>query len=314
MKILNMSCPNCKGQLTIDMENKKAICEHCGTVVLIDDEIQHLQYDNAEDAGYNFEKGRMKAWEERERLENEARQREFQQREFAKRQELERKKALAEQQKKKPNVALIVTLSIVGTILVALLICCAGCGILAKMVNTPQPNTLTTSEINEMESEIELENLPESLDITTPVGNIFYPKEDGHNEIMYCCHGTYEEDEEPFVDEDGEVFDKYYIMYYHNAFSDGIYIDLTAESYNTLSFKAEASHVMHYDSNIIKIRVTDKDTNELLYETEQLELDHITSAKVDITGHTNIRLNVIDENNGACYCGIKEIVLSDLNY
>ena len=50
MKILNMSCPNCKGQLTIDMENKKAICEHCGTVVLIDDEIQHLQYDNAEDA------------------------------------------------------------------------------------------------------------------------------------------------------------------------------------------------------------------------------------------------------------------------
>lgn len=314
MKILNMSCPNCKGQLTIDMENKKAICEHCGTVVLIDDEIQHLQYDNAEDAGYNFEKGRMKAWEERERLENEARQREFQQREFAKRQELERKKALAEQQKKKPNVALIVTLSIVGTILVVLLICCAGCGILAKMVNTSQPNTPTTSEINEMESEIELENLPESLDITTPVGNIFYPKEDGHNEIMYCCHGTYEEDEEPFVDEDGEVFDKYYKMYYHNAFPDGIYIDLKAESYNTLSFKAEESHFHYQGNSVIKIQVIDKDTNELLYETDPLVLDHIETAKVDITGHTNIRLNVIDENNGACYCGIKEIVLSDLNY
>lgn len=316
MKILNMNCPNCKGQLTIDMENKRATCAHCGTVVLIDDEIQHFQYDNAEDAGYNFEKGRMKAWEERERQENEARQREVQQREFARQQEMTRRKALAEQQKKKPNVALIVTLSIVGTVLVVLLICCAGCGLLAKMVNSSQPGTIVSSENIESEStsEIVLTNLPGSVDITTPVGNIFYPKEDGHNEIMYCCHRSYEEEEEPFVDEDGEVFDKYYKMYYHSAFSDGIYIDLTAESYNTLSFKAEESHVMYQGNSIIKIQVIDKDTNELLYETEQLELDHITTTMVDITGHTNIRLNVIDENNRACYCGIKEIVLTDLEH
>ena len=70
---------------------------------------------------------------------------------------------------------------------------------------------------------------------------------------------------------------------------------------------------MYNDSSILKIQVVDKDTKELLYETEPLELDHITSAEVDITGHTNIRLKVIDENNRACYCGVKEIVLRDLN-
>ena len=328
VKILNMNCPNCKGQMKIDMENKQATCEHCGTVVLIDDEIQHLQYDNAEDAGYNFEKGRMKAWEERETQEKEARQREFQQRELQRQQELERRKALQEQQRKKPNVALIVALCILGTVILSLLICCVGCSLLAKKINSNQPNTvekLNSSqpytvvsspwepEKNENDSEIELTNLPESMDITTPIGDLMWPKESGHNEIMYVCHGSYDEPVEPFVDDDGEVFDKYYKMYYHNAWTDGIYIDLTAESYNTLSFKAEMSHVMYQGNSILKIQVIDKDTNELLYETEQLELDHITSADVDITGHTNIRLNIIDENNRACYCGVKEIVLSDLN-
>lgn len=316
MKILNMNCPNCNGQMSIDIENKKATCEHCGTVVLIDDEVQHLQYDNAEDAGYNFEKGRMKAWEEKERQENEARQREYLQREAARQQELERRKALREQQKKKPNIALIVTLSIMGTVIIVLLICCGGCALLSSKVNNGQANTVVLSEENEILSENEPENLPESVDITTPVGNILWPKETGQNEIMYVCHGSYDEPkepEEPFVDEDGEVFDKYYKMYYHNAWTDGVYIDLTAESYNTLSFKAEMSHYMYNDSSVLKIQVFDKDTNELLYETEQLVLDHITYATVDITGHTNIRLNVIDENNRACYCGIKEIVLSDLS-
>lgn len=314
MKILKMNCPNCNGQMSIDMENKKATCEHCGTVVLIDDEIQHVLYDNAEDAGYNFEKGRMKAWEEQVRQEEEARQRELWQREVARQQELERRKALQAQRAKKPNVALIVTLSILGVVVIALLICCAGCGIISQMAYSGQPNNVVTSEETSITSETVLENLPESMDITTPIGNIMWPKETGHNEIMYVSHGSYDEPEEPFVDEDGEVFDRYYKMYYHNAWPEDVYIDLTAESYNTLSFKAETSHIMYNDSSVLKIQVVDKDTKELLYETEPLELDHITSAEVDITGHTNIRLKVIDENNRACYyCGVKEIVLRDLN-
>ena len=58
-------------------------------------------------------------------------------------------------------------------------------------------------------------NLPESVDITTPVGNILWPKENGHNEIIYCCHGSYEEEEDPFVDEDGEVFDPVEVKEYY---------------------------------------------------------------------------------------------------
>ncbi len=37
------------------------ICEHCGAIMMIDDEVQHVQYDNAEKAGYDFEKGRQRA-------------------------------------------------------------------------------------------------------------------------------------------------------------------------------------------------------------------------------------------------------------
>lgn len=36
-------------------------CQYCGATTLIDDEVQHIQYDNAEEAGYRFEKGRQRA-------------------------------------------------------------------------------------------------------------------------------------------------------------------------------------------------------------------------------------------------------------
>lgn len=64
MKLLDMTCPKCGAQLTIDDKITKGFCEHCGNVVLIDDEAQHVRYDNAEEAGYNFEKGRQRAQEE----------------------------------------------------------------------------------------------------------------------------------------------------------------------------------------------------------------------------------------------------------
>ena len=61
MKLFDLNCPKCGAQLKIDDKITKGFCEHCGTVVLIDDEVQHIQYDNAEEAGYNFEKGRQRA-------------------------------------------------------------------------------------------------------------------------------------------------------------------------------------------------------------------------------------------------------------
>ena len=42
-------------------EANKAVCDYCGTTVLIDDEIKRIEYTNAEEAGYKFEKGRLRA-------------------------------------------------------------------------------------------------------------------------------------------------------------------------------------------------------------------------------------------------------------
>ncbi len=61
MKLIELSCPHCGACLTVDSSNKQATCEHCGASLMIDDEVQKVQYDNAEEAGYKFEKGRQRA-------------------------------------------------------------------------------------------------------------------------------------------------------------------------------------------------------------------------------------------------------------
>lgn len=65
MKLVDLTCPHCGAQMKADATLKQVICEHCGTNILIDDEVQHIQYDNAEEAGYNFEKGRQRAQAEK---------------------------------------------------------------------------------------------------------------------------------------------------------------------------------------------------------------------------------------------------------
>jgi len=64
MKLINMSCPNCGAALQVNSELKQAQCNYCGNLFYMDDEVQHIQFDNAEDAGYMFEKGRQRAEEE----------------------------------------------------------------------------------------------------------------------------------------------------------------------------------------------------------------------------------------------------------
>lgn len=61
MKFINAVCPSCGAKLNINPNGKQAFCEFCGASLLVDDEVQHVQYDNAEEAGYNFEKGRQRA-------------------------------------------------------------------------------------------------------------------------------------------------------------------------------------------------------------------------------------------------------------
>ena len=71
MQLVDMTCPNCGAKVQVDLENKSAVCEHCGSIFALDDEKIHLQYDNAEEAGYLFEKGRQRAQEEQRKREQE---------------------------------------------------------------------------------------------------------------------------------------------------------------------------------------------------------------------------------------------------
>ena len=65
MKLVAFVCPSCGAKLEIDSERKQAFCAYCGAQLHIDDEVQRVEhavsYDNAEEAGYLFEKGRQRA-------------------------------------------------------------------------------------------------------------------------------------------------------------------------------------------------------------------------------------------------------------
>lgn len=61
MKIVNLTCPGCGAWLEVDMDRKMAFCSYCGAALPVDDEIQKVQLDGAEKAGYEFEKGRQRA-------------------------------------------------------------------------------------------------------------------------------------------------------------------------------------------------------------------------------------------------------------
>lgn len=79
MKLIELKCPNCGSILQVDSSQKEAYCQFCGTKLAIDDEVQHFQYDNAEQAGYEFEKGRQRAQAEQQYQYNTIPQQSYQQ-------------------------------------------------------------------------------------------------------------------------------------------------------------------------------------------------------------------------------------------
>ena len=64
MKLVERNCPHCGARLEIDEDKKKAFCMYCGAELTIDSEKPATPYNNAEAAGYEFEKGRQRAMEE----------------------------------------------------------------------------------------------------------------------------------------------------------------------------------------------------------------------------------------------------------
>lgn len=61
MRLIDMTCPHCGSALKVDADRQKAFCQYCDTELLIDDEVKRIRYENAEQTGYEFEKGRLRA-------------------------------------------------------------------------------------------------------------------------------------------------------------------------------------------------------------------------------------------------------------
>lgn len=61
MRIVSMVCPHCGASLQLDADQKNLKCEYCDNNIFVDDEIKHIRFDNPEESGYLFEKGRQRA-------------------------------------------------------------------------------------------------------------------------------------------------------------------------------------------------------------------------------------------------------------
>lgn len=61
MQFRNFNCPNCGAPIQAEAGARHTVCPYCSSTVAVDDGVQHVQYDNAEQAGYEFEKGRQRA-------------------------------------------------------------------------------------------------------------------------------------------------------------------------------------------------------------------------------------------------------------
>ena len=67
MRVISIHCPNCGAQLDVSDNASMVRCDYCNQQVTIDDEVKRFQLTNAEQAGYEFEKGRLRAIEETEK-------------------------------------------------------------------------------------------------------------------------------------------------------------------------------------------------------------------------------------------------------
>ncbi len=64
MKLVEMKCKNCGATLKVKNNQKDIECEYCHAQFKVDEEVQHVKYDDMEQSGYEFEKGRIRARKE----------------------------------------------------------------------------------------------------------------------------------------------------------------------------------------------------------------------------------------------------------
>ena len=68
MKLVELECKNCGAALKVEEGSDIINCPYCNASYKIDDEAKHVKYDDMENSGYEFEKGRIKA--QKEHLQN----------------------------------------------------------------------------------------------------------------------------------------------------------------------------------------------------------------------------------------------------
>lgn len=64
MKLVELECQNCGAALKVEEGSDTIHCPYCKATYKLDDEAQHVKYDDMENSGYEFEKGRIKAQKE----------------------------------------------------------------------------------------------------------------------------------------------------------------------------------------------------------------------------------------------------------
>lgn len=64
MKLVELECQNCGATLKLEEGTEIVSCPYCKATYKLDDEAQHIKYDDMENSGYEFEKGRIKAQKE----------------------------------------------------------------------------------------------------------------------------------------------------------------------------------------------------------------------------------------------------------
>lgn len=64
MKLIEMKCKNCGAILKVEEETKDINCQYCHAKYKLDDEMKHIKFDEMEQSGYEFEKGRIRAQQE----------------------------------------------------------------------------------------------------------------------------------------------------------------------------------------------------------------------------------------------------------
>lgn len=89
MRVETITCPNCGASITPDPHRKIVFCPYCDTAIRIEDDgnVDEIK-ENAQEIGYQFEKGRIRAQEEKQQKQTKAEKaKEFLQRQKLRRQQ-----------------------------------------------------------------------------------------------------------------------------------------------------------------------------------------------------------------------------------